>query len=150
MPTDTCAGCGAVYQNNLTCETVFDDFLALEFTDAAYGEVHLLTVACYMIQHGQYSDDALVWIEQQLRDHLEKGIPAEQIRQKAAKETRQDRHTWRVARRKEDKPQEKIPWSMTILDVALQYQDSESYRKLVRQWASITLSEMRPLLPDPK
>lgn len=80
MSTNTCPGCGAVYQNNLTCESVFDDFLVLEFTDAAYSEVHLLTVACYMIQHGQYSDDALVWIEQRLRDHLEKGIPAEQIR----------------------------------------------------------------------
>jgi len=150
MSTNTCPGCGAVYQNNLTCESVFDDFLVLEFTDAAYSEVHLLTVACYMIQHGQYSDDALVWIEQRLRDHLEKGIPAEQIRQEAAKETGQGRRAWRVARRKEDKPQARMPWSMTILDVALQYQDADSYRNLVRQWACVTLAEMQPLLPHPK
>lgn len=150
MSSDKCPECGAIYNDQRACESVFNEFLLLEMTDAEYGAVHLLTVACYMIQHGQYSDEALVWIEQRLRDYLEKGIPTEQIRRNAAQETGQDRRTWKVTRPENGPPQAKIPWSMTIIDVALRYSDADSYRDLVRRWASRTLSEMQPLLRKPK
>jgi hypothetical protein len=63
MLRETCPNCGAHYKNNLNCQSVFNEFLALEFTDPDYGVVHMLTVVCYMIQHGQYTDEALVWID---------------------------------------------------------------------------------------
>ena len=78
----------------------------------------MLTVACYMIQHGQYSDGGLVWIEQTLRDYLEKGVPVSQIRQQASKQVGQDTRHWKVKRSPDEPPQAKIPWSMTIVDVA--------------------------------
>ncbi len=142
-----CGACGAPLEDNLTCESVFNEFLALEMTDPEYGAVHFLTVACYMIQHGKYSDEALVWIEQRLRDYFEKGIPAGEIRKRAEMETSQDKRTWKVIRQKSDPPQAKIPWSMTIIDVANQFHNAEDYRELVRQWAVMTLAEMQPLLP---
>jgi hypothetical protein len=43
-----CPECGALDQ---LCQTRFDEFLVLEFTDAGYGAVHHLTVAAYMLQH---------------------------------------------------------------------------------------------------
>ena len=43
-----CPECGA--PDNL-CQTRFDEFLVLEFTDAGYGAVHHLTVATFMVQH---------------------------------------------------------------------------------------------------
>ena len=107
----------------------------------------MLTVACYMIQHGQYTDEALIWIEQRLRDYLEKGISTEQIRRHAAKDAGQDRRKWKVTRRPSDPRQAKIAWSMTILDVALNYHDAGGYRDLVEQWARTTLLEMQALLP---
>lgn len=146
MATNQCPECGAAYQDDLTCESVFNEFLALEFTGAEYGAVHMLTVACFMIQHGRYSDEGLVWIKQRLHEALEKAIPQEQIRRQAATEIGQDRRSWKVTRRPGDPPQAKIPWSMSILDVAAQYRDAESYRRLVRQWAATTLAEMQPLL----
>jgi hypothetical protein len=63
MLRQTCPNCGARYKNNLNYQSVFNEFLALEFTDPDYGVVHMLTVVCYMIQHGQYTDEALVWID---------------------------------------------------------------------------------------
>ena len=36
----------------------------------------------------------------------------------------------------------RIPWSMTIADVASQYQDAASYCALVTEWARATLKEM--------
>ncbi len=147
MNEQTCPKCGAILQGNLTCELVFNEFLNLELTSAAYGQVHLLTVACYMIQHGRYTDEALLWIEKRLRDYLEKGLPVERIRQQAAYETSQNQRTWKATRRPDDPPQLKVPWSMTIIDVAAKYQDPISYCNLVEHWARTTLIEMQPLIP---
>ncbi len=72
--------------------------LVLEFTDPGFGAVHMLSVACFMIQHGRYSDDALVWIDQKLRADLEDGISAEQIRKEMNWETSQARRAWKVTR----------------------------------------------------
>jgi hypothetical protein len=146
MSEQTCPECGAVLIENQTCEMVFNEFLSLEFTDPEYGQVHLLTVACYMIQHGRYTDEALLWIAKQLRDYLEKSLPAEQIRRQAAIEADQSQRTWQITRGLGDPPQAYIPWSMTIIDVAAQYRDPDSYRQLVEEWARRTLSEMQPLI----
>ena len=141
-----CPECGAILSEGSSCQTIFDSFLILEFTDPAYGEVHMLTVACFMIQHGRYSDEALNWIEEKLRATLEGGITAEQIRRQASKETGQEKRTWKVTRRTGDSPLRKIAWSMTIADVASKYHDAESYRDCINQWARRTLLEMKPLL----
>jgi len=109
----------------------------------------MLTVACFMIQHGRYSDEALAWIEQKLRAYLQDGITPEQIRRQAARETGQSVRTWKVTRQPGVQPLPRIPWSMTISDVASQYQDVNSYRDLVTQWARTTLQEMSPLTHRP-
>lgn len=140
----TCPECGAILAEDTDCQAVFDSFLALEFTDPGYAEVHMLTVACFMIQHGRYSDEGLAWIEQQLKAHLEEGTPVTEIRRQAAKETGQGARTWRVNRRPGAAPLPKIAWSMTIADVASNYRDTKSYCALVRQWADATLREMKP------
>ncbi len=145
MPT-TCPECGAALNNGNTCQSIFDSFLVLEFSDPAYGVVHMLTVACFMIQHGRYSDAALAWITQQLRANLEDGIPVSQIRRQAARETGQGARTWKVTRRPEEPPLPRIPWSMTIADVAAGAQDAHNYCELVKNWARTTLNEMKPLL----
>lgn len=109
----------------------------------------MLTVACFMIQHGRYSDEALVWIEQKLRSYLQEGLPVEQIRHQAAREASQNTHTWKVTRQPGAPPMPKIPWSVTIADVASSYQDANSYCELVTQWARSTLHEMKPLTRRP-
>lgn len=145
MP-ETCPECGAVWKDGRTCQAVFDEFLVLEFTDPGYGAVHMLTVACFMIQHGRYSDEGLRWIAQRLSENLEQGITAGQIRAQVAGDVGQDRRGWKVTRRPGDPPQAKIPWSMTIIDVAGSYHDAASYRAQVAEWARRTLKEMQPLL----
>ena len=145
MP-DQCPVCGAHLGAGADCQTLFDNFLVLEFTDPAYGEVHMLTVACFMIQHGRYSDEALTWIEQKLRENLEGGKTSAQIRQEAARETGQGVRSWKILRPAAAPGLPKIAWSMTIADVAARNQDAESYCALVREWARITLLEMKPWL----
>ena len=142
----TCPECGATLPQGTTCQAIFDLFLNLEYSDPEYGQVHLLTVACFMIQHGRYSDEALRWMEQQLRLVLDEGLPVERIRQQAAREMSQGKRAWQVTRQPGAPPLPQIAWSMTIADVAANYQDARTYRALVQRWARATLAEMQPLL----
>ncbi len=146
MQNETCPDCGAIFTEGLTCESVFDQFLVLEFSNPAYGAVHMLTVACFMIQHGRYSPQGLAWIAGALRDHLELGISSQEIRSEAVKTVDPAIRDWKVTRRPGDPPQAKVAWSMSILDVALNYEDAASYCEWVKRWARITLDEMQPLL----
>ncbi|MCE1253403.1 MAG: DUF5946 family protein [Anaerolineae bacterium] len=145
----TCPYCGAGWQDeNENCESVFNAFLALEFNQPLfYGRVHMLTVACFMIQHNRYSDEALVWMERQLHDFLHEGKSVNQIRARTGREVQQNKRSWRMSRQEGDRCLAKVNWSMNILDVARAYADAESYCTLITRWAELTLHEMGPLLP---
>jgi hypothetical protein len=144
MTSESCLECGANLTSGVGCQEIFDSFLVLEFTDPGFGEVHFLTVACFMIQHGRYSDEALIWIEQQLRGCLDEGLSNQQIRRRAARETGQDIRSWKVIRQSDALPLPKIQWSMTIRDVESNYQDAVSYREAIKRWARTVLEEMKP------
>lgn len=143
----TCPECGAIHSSQTNCQTTFDSLLVLEYTQPAYGAVHLLTVGCYFIQHGYYSQEALVWIEHLLRSSLKVGLPSRYMLQNMGKATDSRYRTWKVLRPLNAPQPPKIAWSMTIADVASSYHDSRSYCGLVRMWAHATFYEMRPLLP---
>jgi hypothetical protein len=144
--TSTCPECGAHLLDDATCQSLFDSFLALEFSDPAYGAVHLLTVACFMVQHGRYSDEALAWTEQTLRLYLEGGLTPAQIRREAARQTRPGLRAWKVGRPPGAPPPARVAWSMTIADLAASAAHASSYCAAVERWARLTLQEMQPLL----
>ena len=138
-----CPQCGAVLVRDRTCKSIFDEFLVLEFTDPGYGRVHFLTVACYMIQHEGYSDEAYVWIQSALRDYLENGHTLKMIRQSAASGPGR---TKGIVRPADARPLPKVTWSMTIADAAARMHDADSYCSLIEKWAKTVLQEMGPLL----
>jgi hypothetical protein len=140
----TCPECGAALRDYMTCQEIFDAFLVLEFSDPGYGDVHFLTVACFLIQHQKYSDAGLIWIEKQLRAHMKDDILVEQIRRRAADAAASDERKWKFTRQPNESKLKPIRWSMTIGDVEAQYQDAGSYRSLMRKWAGIILEEMQP------
>jgi hypothetical protein len=136
----TCAKCAAVLAEGNTCQAIFDEFMAFEFTDPGYGRVHFLTVACYMVQHEGYSDEAYVWMQSALRNYLEEGYTTEMTRRNAARES--GRIKGMIRRPADATTLPKVHWSMTIADVAARMHDAESYCKLVEQWGRATLQEM--------
>ena len=73
-----CTECGA--PDNL-CQTRFDEFLVLEFTDAGYGAVHHLTVAAYMVQHSsKMTREGWLFERNLLREFLIENKPSAYIR----------------------------------------------------------------------
>jgi hypothetical protein len=136
-----CPICGASPVDGKSCEDIFNEFLVLEFTDPDYGTVHMITVAAYMVQHGRYSDEGLVWIKEQLRRHLE-GVSFQEIRREASSQVSNSSRGWKVTRPTDAPPLPKVNWSMTIADVAKENHDAESYCRSIRKWGKVTLDEM--------
>ncbi len=73
-----CPECGAT---DHSCQTRFDKFLALEFTNASYGAVHHLTVATYMLQRSSKLTRAgWLYKREPLREFLIENKPPSYIR----------------------------------------------------------------------
>lgn len=142
---ERCTECGAVLSEGSTCQTIFEEFLSLEYTNPAYGQVHFLTVACFMIQHGRYSDEALTGMQSLLRAALDEQLPAQQLRERAAKGMSDAPRSWKVIRQPDAPPLPKVAWSVTIADVAQSVQNPQKYCEQVKQWARVTLQQMPAL-----
>lgn len=143
--SEQCAACGAVLPEGSTCQSIFDELQLLEFTDPAYHRVHFLSVACFMIQHGLYSDEALVWMQEKMQIYLDRQLTNQQLRQLIGNETSSATRTWKVVRPKDAAPLPKIAWSMTIVDIIESAQDTEQYCQQVKQWARVILQQLKAL-----
>ena len=140
--SEVCPVCHAVWDSNLTCQNMFDEFLALEFSYPGYGKVHMLTVSCFMIQHHRYSDQALIWMQKKLRDVLENGVNPSEIRLQMTSEVDQGKRDWKIERQPDERELPPIPWSITVADVYKHKDDPVSYCDWVERWARATLEEM--------
>jgi len=138
----TCPICGATWNNNVTCQEMFDEFLALEFSYPAYGKVHMLTVACFMIQHQRYSDIALIWMKEKLNEVLNHAVTPDEIRLRMTTEVDHSRRDWKIERQPDEPTLPHVDWSITIADVYQYKGDSDSYCAWVEKWARTTLAEM--------
>ncbi len=141
--SEICSLCGAATEVDLTCQDRFDEFLALEFIDPAYGKVHMLTVSCFMIQHQRYSDPALIWMQENLREVLENGASPSDIRFQMSTNVDQGKRNWKIERQHDEPELLYIDWSITIADVYKHKDDPVSYCTWVEKWARATLEEMK-------
>ncbi len=138
-----CSLCGAVSDVDLTCQNKFDEFLALEFSNPAYGKVHMLTVSCFMIQHQRYSDPALLWMQKKLSDVLNNGVNPSEIRLQMTSDVDQVKRGWKIERQPGEPKLVSIDWSISIADVYLHKEDPNSYCAWVEKWARATLEERK-------
>lgn len=141
MP-ERCAECGAMLPEGNTCQTIFESFMNLEFSDPAYGQVHFLTVSCFMIQHGRYGDEALAWVQSAMRLYLDEGVAGHELTRRAAQALGQTTRTWKVMRQPNAPPLPHIAWDITIADVSQSAHDAARYREHVARWARRTLEQV--------
>ena len=132
-----CTECGA--PDNL-CRSRFDEFLALEFSDMSYGEVHNLTVATYMIQHSsKLSPEGWMYERDLLREFIVEKKSPSLIRQQVKDSIDSGKRTFKF-KSKDGKPViSKTSWTKTILDV--RSENAEVYCADVNAWAQSVLEE---------
>src|SRR6266498_1490775 len=132
-----CPECGA--PANL-CQTRFDEFLVLEFTDPGYGAVHNLTVATYMVQHSsKMSREGWTYERELLREFLVENKSPELIRKQNKDVVDSGKRTFKFKSKDGVPVINKSTWVKTILDVRVE--NAEVYCEDITTWATSALKE---------
>ena len=130
-----CPECGSE-----DCQTRFNEFLALEFSDMEYGAVHNLTVATYMLQHSsKLSLEGWLYERDLLREFIVEKKSPSLIRQQVKDSVDSGKRTFKFKSRDGKSVINKTSWTKTILDVRAE--NAEVYRADVTAWARSVLED---------
>ncbi len=137
-----CLECGAP---ETLCQTRFDEFLVLEFTDAGYGAVHHLTVTAYMLQHSsKLTREGWLHERELLREFLVENKPPAFIRKQNRDLVDSGKRTFKIKSRDGKPVINKTSWSKTILDVRTE--NAEVYCVDVNAWAKSVLEDAETII----
>jgi hypothetical protein len=132
-----CPECGA--PDNL-CQTRFDEFLVLEFTDAGYGAVHHLTVAAYMVQHSsKMTREGWMYERDLLREFLVENKSPATIRKQIKDTVDSGKRTFKFKSKTGVPVIDKTTWTKTILDVRAE--NPKVYCEDITVWARSVLED---------
>lgn len=132
-----CPECGAADQ---LCQTRFDEFLILEFTDAGYGAVHHLTVAAYMVQHSStMTREGWLFERGLLREFLVENKPPAYIRKQNKDVVDSGKRTFKIKSKTGLPVIDKKIWNKTIMDVRAE--NADVYYEDITAWARSVLEE---------
>ena len=132
-----CPECGAP---DSLCQTRFDEFLVLEFTDPGYGEVHNLTVCTFMVQHSsRLSREGWMYERQLLREFVVEKKSPSLIRQQVSKSVDSGKRTFTFKSKTGVPVITKSTWAKTILDVRVE--SAEVYCADINAWAKAALED---------
>jgi len=132
-----CPECGAP---DFLCQTRFDEFLVLEFTDAGYGTVHHLTVAAYMIQHSsKLTKEGWLFERDLLKEFLVDNKPPAFIRKQNKDIVDSGKRKFKIKSRDGLPVINKTTWTKTILDVRTE--NAEVYCEEITAWARSVLED---------
>jgi hypothetical protein len=136
-----CPECGAPDQ---LCQSRFDEFLALEFTNAGYGAVHHLTVVAYMVQHSsKMTREGWMYERKLLREFLIENKSPATIRKQIKDTVDSGKRTFKFKSKTGVPVIDKISWKKTILDVRAE--NAEVYCEDITAWARSVLDEAEEL-----
>ncbi len=136
-----CPECGA---REGLCKTRLDEFLVLEFTDPAYGQVHNLTVATFMLQHSsRLSRAGWLYERQLLREFLLENKSPDLIRRQNRDLVDSGKRTFKFKSKNGLPVINKTTWAKTILDVCTE--NPSVYCEDVTAWARVVLEEAKGL-----
>lgn len=144
-----CPECGAPRAADDSCRERFDRCLAREFSDPAYGAVHHLTVAAYVLQHpSRLSRPGWLAMRDLLSRFLREGVaPAEVVsagRRDASLVFGAGR-SWRFTSGSAVELPAGFAWTQTIPDAA--DEPSDAYGAAITGWAGAVLEDALRLEP---
>ena len=132
-----CPECGAP---DSACEPRFNECLALEFSDAAYGAVHHLTVAAYMLQHSsKLTREGWIYERNLLKEFLVESKPPAFICQGNKDLVDSGKRTFKIKSTNGKPVINETVWTRTILDIRMDYCED------VNAWARSVLEDAQKL-----
>jgi hypothetical protein len=132
-----CPECGA--PDNL-CQTRFNEFLALEFTDPDYGAVHNQTVATYMLQHSsKMSREGWLYERGLLKEFIVEKKSPSLIRQQVKNSVDSGKRKFSFKSKDGVPIVNKSTWKKTILHVRAE--NAKVYCEDIQAWAKSVLEE---------
>jgi hypothetical protein len=135
-----CPSCGAQFLSNETCRERFEYCLTLDYEQPeSYGTVHHLVVACYMLQHNQYSRRG--WLEARalVEDAIQHGTALADIRKRNRRSYDSSQREWKLTQGEKMAGVDSIQWTRTIADVRMD--SAETYAETVWLWAQAVLAD---------
>jgi hypothetical protein len=139
---DICPECGAP---DGLCQTRFDEFLALEFSDPGHGAVHHLTVAAYMLQHSsKLTREGWIYERELLQEFLVENKSPLLVRQQKRDVVDSGKRQFKIKSRTGQPVIAKTAWARTILDVRAD--DTKSYCLGIEMWARAVLEEAEKVI----
>ncbi len=133
-----CPECGAT---DRACEAHYNECLVKEFSDPAYGIVHHLTVAAYMVQHSsKLTKEGWRFERGLLREFLIDKKPPAFIRKQNRDVVDSGKRTFKIAEKNGLPKISKTAWSKTIVDVRMDI-GAEIYCADVEAWAMSVLGD---------
>ena len=136
-----CPECGAP---DTLCQTRFDEFLVLEFTDAGYGAVHHLTVATFMVQHSsKMTREGWMYERDLLKEFLIENKPPQLVRKQIKDTVDSGKRKFKIKSTTGLPVIDKTTWTKTILDVRAE--NAEDYCEDINAWARSVLEEAEEL-----
>jgi hypothetical protein len=136
-----CPECGAE-----DCQSRFDEFLVLEFTDAGYGAVHHLTVATYMLQHSsKLTREGWLYERELLKEFLVENKSPELIRQQRKDLVDSGNRKFTFKSKDGNPVIAKSTWTNTVLDI--RSENAEIYCADVVEWAESVLCDSEIIEP---
>ncbi|HMX19672.1 MAG TPA: DUF5946 family protein [Anaerolineales bacterium] len=130
-----CPECGAT-----NCESRFHEFLALEFSNAAYGNVHHLTVAAYMLQHSsKLTREGWRYERELLRAFLVENKTPAFIRRQNRDRVDDSKRTFKIKSKDGSPFINRFAWTKTILNVRAE--NAEVYCADITTWAGAVLKD---------
>jgi hypothetical protein len=126
------------------CQTRFDEFLILEFTDAGYGAVHHLTVATFMVQHSsKLTREGCMYERELLKEFLIENKSPATIRKQIKDTVDSGKRTFKFKSKTGVPVINKTTWTKTILDVRTG--NAEVYCEDINAWAMSVLEDVQGL-----
>jgi hypothetical protein len=137
---DKCPSCGAQFPSGETCRERFEYCLTLDYEQPeSYGAVHHLVVACYMLQHNEYTRRG--WLEARalVADAIHHGTAPTELRKRNRQRFDSSQREWKLTLGEKMAGVDSIQWTRTIADIRLD--SAEAYAETVRLWAQAVLAD---------
>ncbi len=132
-----CPECGGA---DGACEAHYNECLVKEFSDPAYGIVHHLTVATYMLQHSsKLTKEGWLFERGLLHEFLIDKKPPSYIRKQNRDVVDSSKRTFKIKDKNGSPKIGPVVWTKTILYVRME--DAEIYCADVEAWAMSVLGE---------